>query len=45
MIDGFGTFTWENGVRHYEGSWYQNKMHGKGVYNWNDGRRYEGNYL
>lgn len=29
----------------YEGDWLNNNMHGKGVYTWKDGRRYEGEYL
>jgi len=24
----------------YEGDWIANKMHGKGVFTWSDGRRY-----
>ena len=28
----------------YEGDWFDNQMHGKGVYFWPDGRRYEGDY-
>ena len=27
------------------GSWKENNMHGKGVYQWKDGRIYQGDYL
>jgi len=29
----------------YQGDWLNNNMHGKGVYTWKDGRRYDGEYL
>ena len=29
----------------YEGEWKNNKMHGKGIFTWKDGRRYEGEYV
>lgn len=29
----------------YEGEWKNNKMHGKGIFTWRDGRRYEGEYV
>ena len=29
----------------YEGEWKNNNMHGKGIYTWKDGRKYEGSYL
>ena len=28
----------------YDGEWLNNNMHGKGVYTWRDGRKYEGEY-
>ena len=28
----------------YRGDWMNDNMHGKGVYTWNDGRKYEGEY-
>lgn len=29
----------------YKGTWKNNKMHGKGEFEWQDGRHYEGEYL
>ena len=29
----------------YSGMWKENKMDGKGVYKWPDGRKYEGNWV
>jgi len=28
----------------YEGEWQNNEMHGEGLYIWEDGRRYQGQY-
>jgi len=28
----------------FKGDWLNNNMHGKGVYTWKDGRKYEGEY-
>ena len=28
----------------YYGDWSNGKIHGKGVFTWNDGRKYEGEY-
>jgi hypothetical protein len=28
----------------FNGEWLNNKMHGKGVFTWSDGRKYEGDY-
>lgn len=28
-----------------KGHWLNNNMHGKGVYTWKDGRKYDGDYL
>ena len=28
----------------YEGDWFDNQMHGRGVYSWPDKRLYEGEY-
>lgn len=39
MISGYGKYVWENG-RTYEGNWKNGKMHGKGIYTWEDQRRY-----
>lgn len=33
MINGYGTNTWADG-RKYVGEWKDNKMHGKGTYDW-----------
>jgi len=35
---------WNDG-RVYEGDWINNKMHGKGVFKWKDGREYIGEYF
>ena len=32
-------------LKRYEGDWKDNNMHGKGIYTWKDGRKYEGEYL
>lgn len=29
----------------YNGAWVNNKMHGKGVFSWPDGRKYNGSYV
>jgi len=29
----------------YSGQWKDNKMHGRGVFTWPDGKKYEGEYL
>ena len=32
-------------VKEYNGLWQNNKMHGKGIFIWPDGRKYEGEYV
>ena len=32
-------------MRRYEGEWRANKMHGRGIFTWPDGRRYNGEYF
>jgi len=29
----------------FKGEWFDNKMHGYGVFTWADGRVYEGDYV
>lgn len=31
--------------RKYDGQWFNNKMHGKGIFSWPDGKKYIGQYL
>jgi hypothetical protein len=39
MMEGFGKILWTDG-KEYEGHWHNNKMHGKGIFKWADGRVY-----
>jgi hypothetical protein len=36
-----GKYIWNDGS-FYQGDWVENKISGSGVYNWADGRKYEG---
>jgi len=38
-IHGFGFYCW-NDKRTYQGTWKNNKMCGKGIFKWIDGREY-----
>ena len=39
--EGSGTMLFQTGSR-YDGHWKDNRFHGRGKYNWSDGRMYEG---
>ena len=43
-MHGHGKLTNEINRTTYEGEWRGGKMHGQGVYLWDDGRRYQGQY-
>ena len=44
-------FSWQGILRDvkrgetYTGEWKDNKMHGKGIFTWKDGRKYDGEYV
>lgn len=44
-MHGFGRLIQKKGTREYIGEWANNKMNGKGLYQWEDGRSYKGEYL
>ena len=44
-LHGHGKLTNTSKQMSYEGDWQANKMHGMGLYLWDDGRRYQGQYV
>ena len=41
---GLGIYIWKQFGTKYIGEWLDNFMHGKGVFSWPDGRKYEGDF-
>ena len=45
MKHGFGTWKSVSSFgEEYSGDWFEDKFHGKGTYNWPDGRHYKGEW-
>lgn len=45
LLNGHGKLVNEKKQMSYEGGWLNNKMHGQGLYTWDDGRRFQGEYV
>ena len=43
IIMEIGRFIWSNGSC-YEGQFFDNNIHGRGIYKWSDGRTYDGDW-